>query len=182
MSKSKKKNSEVHHIPHYKNNECIENFARESNYMRYIDQFDNILRKESCPRSQCIFKDVKAFDFDRCETSLKQKNKNQEKPTVDCVVGMDKSTLVLVEMKFEVKTLKMKNVAKNIKDKRDYSLKIFNQLENFSCYSKVIILLSDKGFEQHKGNLRRELLLKPGQFEIMKVSDFYKDHFLKSIV
>lgn len=95
---------------------------------------------------------------------------------------MDNSTLVLVEMKFEVKTLKMKNVAKNIKDKRDYSLKIFNQLENFSCYSKVIILLSDKRFEQHKGNLRRELFLKPGQFEIMKVSDFYKDHFPKSIV
>ena len=182
MSKSKKKSSEVHHIPHYKNNDCIESFAREANYMMYIDRFDNILRKESCPQSQCIFKDVKAFDFDRGETSLKKKNKNQEKPTVDCVVGMDNSTLVLVEMKFEVKTLKMKNVAKNIKDKRDYSLKIFNQLENFSCYSKVIILLSDKRFEQHKGNLRRELFLKPGQFEIMKVSDFYKDHFPKSIV
>lgn len=182
MSKSKKKSSEVHHIPHYKNNDCIESFAREANYMMYIDRFDNILRKESCPQSQCIFKDVKAFDFDRCETSLKKKNKNQEKPTVDCVVGMDNSTLVLVEMKFEVKTLKMKNVAKNIKDKRDYSLKIFNQLENFSCYSKVIILLSDKRFEQHKGNLRRELFLKLGQFEIMKVSDFYKDHFPKSIV
>ena len=81
-------------------------------------------------------------------------------------------------MKFNVKTLNMKNVAKSVRDKFKSSLPILRCTSNFRCLDKVVILLGDKNFETQKSGLKKSLNM-DNKFEILKVKEFYDKYFCK---
>lgn len=179
MSKNKKIDEAK--FPHYEDNSCIEGFANEAKMSAFLRTFCDLLERERCKSHSSKFKDEKAIDFDAYETSLKKKCKGQEEPTVDCIVGLEIKQLMLVEMKFGVRTLKMNNVAKNIKDKRTHSICQLRTSTSYRCYEKVIVLLKDEKFELHKNCLTKQLSNDVKHFEILRVSDFYDKYFSKRV-
>lgn len=174
---SKKKKEKVVESPHFISNLCIESFARVSKMDSFLDEIKNILNGEKCSSKENCFTNEKAIQLDAYERFYAKNNKIQQSPTVDCVVGLGKNTLLMVEMKFQVVTTKnMKNVANDIKNKANSSASKLRGSANFCCLNKVVILLSDKNFEVQKNILKRMLLMDK-KYEVLNLSNFHKEYF-----
>ena len=174
---SKKKKEQVVESPHFISNSCIESFAKVAKMDSFLDEIRNILNDEKCSSKEICFTKEKAIQLDAYERSYAKSNKIQQSPTVDCVVGLGKNVLLMVEMKFQVVTTKnMKNAANDIKYKANSSACKLRCSSDFCNLNRVVILLSDKNFEVQKNTLKKMLLMDK-KYEVLNVSNFYKEYF-----
>lgn len=164
--------------PRYVDNICIEQYAEEAKMSQYLGDIKSVLKAEKSRMKKIPFKKEEVIKLDEYERDLAQKHKCQQENTVDCVAGLGKRNLLMIEMKFNVSTLNMKNVAKNVREKFSSSLSKLRCTSNFCCLGKVVILLSDNKFETQKNGLRK-LLNYDKNYEILKVTEFYDKYFYK---
>lgn len=163
---------------HYVDNSCIELYAEEAKMSQYLGNIKQVLKSENSRMKNSSFKSEEVINLDEYERFLAKKHKCEQENTVDCVAGLGKRSLLMIEMKFNVKTLNMKNVAKSVRDKFKSSLPILRCTSNFRCLDKVVILLGDKNFETQKSGLKKSLNM-DNKFEILKVKEFYDKYFCK---
>jgi hypothetical protein len=137
-----------------------------------IQQIAEILHNEHCTDAHS-FTDQIALNLDAVESRL-TKGYNQEK-TVDFVVCLEKNRLLLVEAKFDVKTVK--NIADAIADKIRHSKDLLIAQGAVVIDSTTIVLLNCKQFEQRRNKLQRLLLANTAMIKSMRVADFYHEYF-----
>lgn len=121
----------------------------------------------------------KAVNLDDFEIKSSRKSGASQSCTVDCVVGLENNCLLMVEMKFRVKTLNMKKIARNVQDKRASSRVKLDGWEDYTCLNKIVVLLNDDKFESQRNCLYRALGMNL-DYEILRISEFYNKYFAKS--
>lgn len=175
---NKRNNKQKEQGTHYVDNSCIERYAEEVKMSQYIGNIRSVLISEKSRMKKSPFKGEEVIKLDEYERIFAKKYKRQQENTVDCVAGLGKRSLLMIEMKFSVSTLNMKNVAKSVRDKFKSSLPKLRCSSNFCCLDKMVVLLSDRNFETQKSGLKR-LLNMNNKFEILKVTEFYDKYFCK---
>ena len=178
MAKTKKTSDNQLNI-RYLGNSCIEGYAMGKHMSSNVQLIKDILRKENSSMNRCPFGEEKAINLDDFENSNAKKRGTSQSCTVDCVVGLETNYLLMVEMKFKVKTVNMNNIAKNVRKKEMSSRAMLGGWLEYTCLGKMIVLLGDEKFESQKNSLYKALGMNR-KFEILKVSDFYQKYFVSS--
>ncbi len=155
MSNKKKvqKNIAIGQETKYVDNEVIENYVSGDIVMHNcLEQIKDILKNEHCSNKEySLFKNELALNLDNVEIAIK-KGTSYREPTVDFVVGLENSQLLLTEAKYLVDN--MENIAIDIDKKIKHSKDLLTSNPNFgSIYKKKIILLNSKNFEQKRRRL-----------------------------
>lgn len=160
-------------------NDVIRNFAQNSTILlSCLCNLSEILEEEHCPSKRVPFCNGElAINFDKYEAQLAKSKKSSREPTVDCIIGLQHNWLLLVEIKYDVKTKTMDTIAKNIKEKRNYSRNVLKSYDGFHCEGKMVILLNDDQFEIKKRKLLSCLNNKVNEYKVMTVSGFYDSYF-----
>lgn len=178
MSKTKKNRNRASEC-RYIDNSCIEKYAKGKHMASSIQFIKDILKRENASMARCPFETEKAVNLDEFEIKSSRKSGTSRSRTVDCVVGLENNCLLMVEMKFRVKTQNMKNIARNVKDKRASSRVKLDGWEDYACLNKIVVLLNDDKFEIQKSCLYRALGMDM-DYEILRISEFYNKYFAKS--
>lgn len=181
MSNKKKvqKNLAVGKEAKYVDNEVIENYVSGDNIMHVcLEPIKDILKNEHCGKKEySLFNNELALNLDNVEIAIKKGTPNRE-PTVDFVVGLENSQLLLTEVKYLVNN--MENIANDIDKKIKHSRDLLTSNPKFgSIYNKKIILLNSKDFEQKRRKLM-SLLNNDISFYPSTSIDFYSKFFKKS--
>lgn len=137
-----------------------------------IQQIAEILRSEHCTDAHPFTHQV-ALNLDAVECRL-AKGHDQAK-TVDFVVCLEKHCLLLVEAKFDVKTVQ--NIADTIFEKIRHSKDLLIAQGAIRLHPTVVVLLSNAQFEQRRNKLQRLLLARAATIKSLRVADFYQLYF-----
>ncbi len=161
----------------YLNNTAINDYVLGNNIMySCLEPIKNILKNEHCSKKEySLFKNELALNLDKVEEVIK-KGTSQRKPTVDFVVGLGNSQLLLTEAK--ILSNNMENIANDINKKIKHSKELLTNNPKFtSIYNKIVILLSPKNFEQKKNKLMSLLKNDISSFYPSTSTDFYSKFF-----
>lgn len=185
-SRKTRKTKEIVNFPNrvFNGNTVIENLAETFGAFKpCLNNLYNILKDEHCPTNKIPFCNGElAINLDMYESQRAKLQKNSRNATADCIIGLQYNWLLLVEIKYEVKTIVMDTLSKNIREKREYSRNILNSYEGFHCEKKMIILLNDNNFEIKKTRLLRCLGNKVSDYKVMTISKFYEVYFNSDIM
>ena len=162
-------------VRHYSDDSVI-TFAMEMGMTPYVNLLKTILKNEYMKNKECPFVEEKAIALDEYEKVNAKKEKRQQRPTVDCVIGLEHNQLLMVEMKFNATSRNKKNLANDVMLKHESSCGILRCSSNYVCLNKMVVLLSDKNFDTQKNKLHRSLANNPN-YEILRTSEFYNRYF-----
>ena len=159
----------------YLDNTSIEKYASGDHIMsKSLEPIKSILIREKCKDKNIKFSKELALNLDKVEIES-QKGTSYRDSTVDFVLGLENKQLLLIEAKFESKS--MDNIAGSISKKIKHSAEMLSSNPNFiSLYNKYLILLDSEKFHQNKNRLMSLLNNNPA-FCPARVSDFYSMFF-----